>query len=221
MSDKSPPSVSRSMPQGFEVYLASSAREAANLARNHAERFGKEDRRRLITAFHKAESLAEFALEDAIEQVRETYREDLVRQRAEEEKHVRVFASYLGETNEVPRPKGRKRPESVWFTLLLLNELTGYCQFAFLFPLLRNEEQELLAEVMGEEEEHVERLLGWMEPVWGERGGPQSVKMVERFREDLPGRMEQFFEGEELDSLRKGMEGIVGSLLNQLLSSFR
>ena len=206
------------MPQGFEVSPRPRARPRTWLG--IMPNVSKEDRRRLITAFHKAESLAEFALEDAIEQVRETYREDLVRQRAEEEKHVRVFASYLGETNEVPRPKGRKRPESVWFTLLLLNELTGYCQFAFLFPLLRNEEQELLAEVMGEEEEHVERLLRWMEPVWGERGGPQSVKMVERFREDLPGRMEQFFEGEELDSLRKEWR-IVGSLLNQLLSSFR
>ena len=221
MPDKTLPQLNRSMPLGFEKHLSAAASAAAHLASTGKETFGARERRSLIAAFHKAESLAEFALEDATEQVRESYRADLVRQRHEEEKHVRVFASYLDDVEAVPRPKGRKRPEAVWFTLLLLNELTGYCQFAFLYPLLDPSEQILLEEVMTEEEEHVERLLRWMLPVWEERGGPQAIRMVERFRDDLPGRMEQFFEGDELRALREGMEGVVSKLLNQLLGLVR
>jgi len=209
------------MPGEFQIPLAHASVSCHNSASAWRERLVESDFKGLVRAFHRAESLAEFALLDAIEQVRPEHVADLDRQREEEEKHVNVFAAFLqGEVDAPLRPKSRVRPESVWYTLLLLNELTGFCQFSFLHALLPKSRQAILEDVMDDEEEHVERLLRWMEPVWAGRGRGQAVKMVDRFRHDLPGRMEQFFEGPHLAGLRKEMHGHVDGLIGELKSRF-
>ena len=216
-----PGPIERIMPGGFQEALETAARACHQSAVGWRSELGKEDFRGLVRAFHRAESLAEFALMDAMEQVRPEHVAPLQRQREEEEKHVNVFADFLDGQVETPhRPKSRVRPEAVWYTLLLLNELTGFCQFSFLHALLPKEKQVILEDVMADEEEHVERLLRWMLPVWEGRGRTQAIRMLDRFSDDLPGRMEQFFEGEHLSELRQEMHGHVGGLLAELKSRF-
>ena len=216
-----PGPIERTMAGDFQIPLAQASLSCHNSATKWRERLVDADFRGLVRAFHRAESLAEFALLDAIEQVRPEHMSDLERQREEEEKHVNVFASFLeGEVETPVRPKPRVRPESVWYTLLLLNELTGFCQFSFLHALLPVSRQPILEDVMQDEEEHVARLLRWMEPVWAGRGRGQAVKMVDRFRQDLPGRMEQFFEGPHLSGLRAEMHEHVDGLIGELKSRF-
>ena len=146
----------RPMARDFHVLLARTAMACFRTSEAWKGRLSIADRSNLIRAFHRAEALAEFALLDAIEQVPPQHAEDLRRQRMEEERHVHVFSSFLEHQVEEPlRPKSKKRPPSVWYGLLLLNELTGYCQFSMLAALLDLQEQRLLATVMADEEEHV------------------------------------------------------------------
>ncbi len=202
----------------FHTDLERVAEACRATGRTWSKDLDHEARRILVTAFYRAESLAGYALEDAIVQVPEPFVEDLIRQRREEQEHVDVFAGLLVEPPEVARPQTRTRPKTVWFTLLLLNEITGYCQFSLLTQLLETDGQrDQLAQVIREEEEHIARLLRWMQPEWSGRGGPQSRVMVQRFMDGLPGRMEQFFEGEGLAGLRDEVRGHVQSLLEVLL----
>lgn len=211
----------RPMVGEFQEDLAKAAMDCFRTAEAWKEQLSEGDKGSLIRAFHRAESLAEYALVEAIKQVPEDHGKDLARQRVEEERHVDVFAGFLGGEVEIPlRPKSKVRPPSVWYGLLLLNELTGYCQFSMLAALLDPGEREVLETVMEDEEEHVERLLRWMEPVWGSRESEQATKMVQRFRADLPGRMEQFFEGPHLEGLRQEMGSHVRGLLDALLNRF-
>lgn len=222
MESKHPKESIRKMPANFDVCVARAAGLCEETARRWADRLSSAERDVLVLAFYRAESLAEYALEDAVEQLDECYRKDLIRQGVEEEKHVAVFAGFLsGNPPPVLRPKSKVRPRSVWFALLLLNELTGYCQFSMLKPLLETPEARmLLEEVMKEEEEHIERLLRWMEPEWTGRGKHQVEKMVSRFQQALMGRMEQFFEGAELADLRREMGSHVSGLLDDLNTRF-
>ena len=216
-----PGPIDRPMPCGFEEALANASKACHGSAVRWRSDLSEKDFKGLVRAFHRAESLAEFALMDAIEQVRPEHVVDLQRQRQDEEKHVHVFAHFLdGEVESPHRPKSRVRPEAVWYTLLLLNELTGFCQFSFLHALLPVDKQEILEDVMVDEEEHVERLLRWMLPVWEGRGREQAIRMLDRFADDLPGRMDQFFEGEQLADLRGEMGSHVGVLLAELKSRF-
>jgi len=209
------------MPRGFQEDLSQAAMACFRTAEAWKEQLSEGDSASLIRAFHRAEALAEYALVEAIKQVPEEHSKDLARQRVEEERHVDVFAGFLGGAVEIPpRPKSKVRPSSVWYGLLLLNELTGYCQFSMLAALLAPGERAVLETVMDDEEEHVERLLRWMEPVWGGRERTQAIRMVERFRADLPGRMEQFFEGPHLEGLRQEMGSHVRGLLDDLLERF-
>jgi hypothetical protein len=209
------------MAGGFQEDLAKAAMDCFRTAEVWKAQLSEGDKGSLIRAFHRAEALAEFALVEAIMQVPEEHGKDLARQRVEEERHVDVFAGFLGGAVDIPpRPKSKVRPPSVWYGLLLLNELTGYCQFSMLAALLEPSERFVLETVIAEEEEHVERLLRWMEPVWESRECQQATRMVQRFRADLPGRMEQFFEGPHLEGLRQEMGGHVRVLLDGLLERF-
>ena len=172
------------------------------------------DRRGMVVAFYEAESLAAMALDDAIAQVGEAYRGALITQREDESRHVDVFSRWGGEIRPLPKPRVRLRDEHVWFTLLLINELTGYCQFMMLHALLESPgERREVEGICQDEQEHIGRLMQWMGPVMESRSARVCNAIVQRFRRGLDGRMSQFFPREDLAPLREAMRGHVGELL--------
>jgi len=175
----------------------------------------EQDQRFMVAAFHRAESLAKVALCQAIEQVSDRYREELLAQLADEERHVDVFANWHDETGEaVPSPRLKERTEPVWFALLLVNEVAGFCQFHMLHGLLgEGTYADAVAEVAEDEIEHIERLCRWLEP-WREAPAFSDIeRIVGRFRRDLDGRMKQFLPRDEFRELRDGLSSTIEGLL--------
>ena len=186
-------------------------------ARDWAERLQEQDRRDMVVAFYEAESLAAIALDHAIEQVGDQFRDALVTQRADEARHIDVFSRWGGEVRPLPNPRRKRRDDHVWFTLLLINELTGYCQFMMLHSLLQEPgERRAVQEICRDEQEHIARLIGWLRPIMETRSGRLCETIVSRFRRGLDGRMRQFFPREELGQLRDAMQAHVDGLLEAL-----
>lgn len=194
--------------------LSRAAADAARVAEQWAGALTAEDRRALVGAFHRAESLAEVALEQAAAQVPRRYRAELAEQLADERRHVALFAGWLGEAPEVLPPAEKERPWQHWFASLLINELTGFCQFHLLAALVAPDDRARVLAVIADEERHVERLVGWLD---GARA--DLHRSVHRFCRGLDGRMRQFFPREELGELRGALGGVVQRLLEDVAGS--
>ena len=173
------------------------------------------DHRALAEAFYRAESLAHTALNRALEQVAQDYHRELREQIADEERHVAVFARWLGPDREAvvpPRPK--TRPDFAWFTTLLLNECAGFCQFHMLAGLVGDAVREAeVLEVARDETVHIRRLVRWLEPAAATRAVAIMESMTRRFSNRLEGRMCQFLPRDELDGLRVSMAQVTAQLI--------
>jgi len=197
--------------------LDAAAMACAETAGDWVDAMTAEDRQGMVVAFYEAESLAAMALDQAITQVGPDFRDALVVQRTDESRHVDVFSRWGGAVRPLSAPRIRKRDDHVWFTLLLVNELTGYCQFMMLHALLESPgERQAVREICADEQEHIARLMGWMDPVMKSRRARACEAIVLRFRRGLEGRMHQFFPREELRPLRDAMSGHVDGLLETL-----
>jgi len=175
----------------------------------------EQDQRFMVKAFHRAESLAKVALCQALEQVSEQYQPSLLAQLADEERHVDVFANWRDEAEEeVLSPRLKERTEPVWFALLLVNEVAGFCQFHMLHGLLgEGAYADAVAEVAHDEIEHIERLSRWLEP-WREAPAFADIeRIVRRFRRDLDGRMKQFLPRDEFEEFRAELATAIEQLL--------
>lgn len=177
-----------------------------------------EDRVALLEAFEIAETFALFALECAMEQVGERYRHELLEQIADERRHISTFSKWRGlPLREMNRVR-RTRDDYVWFTLLLINELTGYCQFQMLSILVETESQRYdVQRICEDEEKHIARLVHWLAPAANSTRSVVPKEMVRRFERELPLRMLQFMPRAELAPLRDAMVTQVGLLMRWVL----
>ena len=177
------------------------------------------DRRYLVMAFHRAEYLAQCALEAAIDQVSEGFRDELLEQLADEQRHVDVFAQWQSDdVPAIPSPRVRQRSEPVWFALLLINEAAGYCQFHMLMGLLGDgERRDAVAGILADERVHIARLQRWLEAYRGKPAYAQVMEIIASFRKKLPGRMAQFLPREELADLRVEMASRVDALIADVM----
>ena len=195
--------------------LAATAHSAHAIGGRWRGELDEQDQRFLVKAFHRAESLAKVALCQALEQVPEQYRSELRAQLTDEERHVDVFANWHDEAEEaVPSPRLKERTEPVWFALLLVNEVAGFCQFHMLHGLLgEGAYADAVAEVAHDEIEHIERLSRWLEP-WREAPAFTDIeRIVHRFRRDLDGRMKQFLPRDEFEEFRAELATAIEQLL--------
>jgi len=170
------------------------------------------DRVPLVAGFYLAETLAGYAISHARQQVPAEYHAGLDVQAADEARHIEVFASWMPFGIAVPEPRVRQRQTIQWLVLLLVNELTGFCQFRMLARLMESDD----ARHAVDERVHVARLMGWLEPLRSDRSARPVVQFIERFRRDLPGRMCQFFPRVDLHPLRDEMAGVIDDLLGAL-----
>ena len=173
------------------------------------------DHRRMAVAFHRAESLALNALRQALGQVGGAYRSELEEQIADEARHVDVFA--LGDaTPEVAAPAGKRRDEPVWFALLLVNEIAGFCQFHLLAALDEAAAGAALA-IAEDERRHIERLARWLTR-WRRAPVRETIERIGRtFVKNLPGRMTQFVVNPDLDALNHAMIAIIAGAVSGIL----
>ena len=215
------PSISTSdVATGFQARLEEASQRCRQTARDWADRMSEQDLRDLVFAFYQAESLARYALLETLEQVGPNYRDELMEQIADEDRHVDLFHRWGGGFEVPPRPRPKEREDFVWFVILLLNELAGYCQFSMLYALLGTPEQRReIEEIAADEQRHIDRLLGWTEDVWESRRGNVARKIVEGFQNKLAGRMGQFFPRADLDGLRGEMAEHIQWLLMGLHDS--
>ena len=208
----------------MDTLLDTTLQTAEERARSAGERWrgrlDDQDQRFLINAFHRAESLARHALCQAIEQVTERYRSQLRAQLQDEDRHVAVFAHWHEKREaSTPIPKCKQRSEPVWFALLLVNEVAGFCQFHMLHGLLgEGSRADAVAEIARDETEHIVRLARWITPFRDARAFADIERIVIRFRHDLDGRMKQFLPREEFSALREELSDTIQGLL---LASFK
>ena len=203
------------MTLSLESTLEASARRARETGARWQGQLNDQDQRFLVGAFHRAESLARHALCHALEQVSERYRPQLLRQLQDEDRHVDVFANWHEEpADAIPVPKEKQRTEPVWFALLLVNEVAGFCQFHMLSGLLgEGSKAEAVAAVALDETEHILRLSRWLAPYRDERAFADVERIVTRFRRDLDGRMKQFLPRDELSTFRGELSATINELL--------
>ncbi len=200
----------------LETALDTSAQRAQRTGARWRGLLNEQDQRFLVGAFHRAESLARHALCHALVQVSERYRPQLLTQLQDEDRHVDVFAHWDEQPAvAIPIPKKRQRTEPVWFALLLVNEVAGFCQFHMLQGLLgEGGKAEAVAEVARDESEHIVRLARWLAPFQGSRAFADIERIVARFRRDLDGRMKQFLPRDEFSPFRDELSGTINELLN-------
>jgi len=197
--------------------LQTAARTSAEVAERWASLLTEGDRAALMAGFHLAETMAGFAVEQALEQLPEAYADGLRAQARDEARHVEIFARWLGDAPNISMPQIRQRQTFQWLVLLLVNELTGFCQFSMLARLLHTSEGRAVVEgIIEDERRHILRLLTWMEPLWGTKTAVPVFEFIRRFRKDLPGRMGQFFPRDELAPLRVELTHVVDTLLDRL-----
>ena len=199
----------------LEDTLEASSRRAKSTGERWRGKLTNQDQRFLVEAFHRAEALARHALCQALEQVSEDYRPKLRTQLQDEDRHVDVFAHWHEQpAPEVPVPKTKQRTEHVWFALLLVNEVAGFCQFHMLHGLLgEGSKADAVAEVAHDEVEHILRLSAWLTPFQESRAFADVERIVTRFRRDLEGRMRQFLPRDELQSFRAELAVTIEDLL--------
>lgn len=199
----------------LEATLEASSHRAKSTGERWRGKLDTQDQLFLVDAFHRAEALARHALCHAIEQVSEDYRPKLRTQLQDEDRHVDVFAHWHEQPAvDVPVPKTKQRTEHVWFALLLVNEVAGFCQFHMLHGLLgEGSKADAVAEVARDEVEHILRLSEWLEPFRDSRSFADVERIVTRFRRDLDGRMRQFLPRDEMHSLRAELSATIEELL--------
>ncbi len=204
------------MPTSLEAILEASAHRAQQTGERWRGHLDKQDQLFLVGAFHRAESLARYALCHALEQVSEDYRPQLKTQLQDEDRHVDVFANWHEQpATPIPTPKRKQRTEPVWFALLLVNEVAGFCQFHMLNGLLgEGSKAEAVAEVAHDETEHILRLSRWLAPFRDSRAFADIERIVTRFRRDLDGRMKQFLPRDEFSSFRDELSATINELLD-------
>jgi hypothetical protein len=197
------------------VQLLNSVQSAAEtLAHRYRSTLTADDHQQLALAFHRAESLAEYALEEALQQVPNDKSHELIEQIEDERRHINVFAHWLGAPPDIPRPKSKNRPPVVWYSILLANEIAGFCQFHMLAGLLEDtERRDAVNAIAADERVHIARLVRWLQefkdtPTWG-----SVVQVTDAFRRRLGMRMQQFLPREELSNVRTEMAEIIDSML--------
>ncbi len=207
------------MSDDVSTLLAQVGLETRSLAAGWGSTLNESDRRVMTECFHRAESLAQAALECARDQLDSSYREELTEQIEDEQRHVVLFETWLGpDRATIPTPKIRQRGPAVWFTLLLVNEVCGFCQFNMLAGLVGDREREAAVEaVAADEVQHILRLLRWLEPIREKPAFGEVEKVTGKFRRNLSHRMAQFLPREELAPLRDGMASAVSDLLGRLV----
>lgn len=197
--------------------LEEAARASDAVAARWQSLLTEADRRALIQGFYLAEALAGVAIEQARAQVPTRYHAGLDAQAADEARHIAVFAQWLGGPPTFPVPRPKERQLTLWLVLLLVNELTGFCQFCMLMRLLTSDAEAAQVLVIAQDERvHIRRLLTWLEPLWSTRSALPMGGFVDRFRRDLPGRMCQFFPRAELKPLRDALTAVIDALLQRL-----
>ncbi len=180
----------------------------------------------LAAAFHRAESLAEAAIRAAMAEAPEGHRAELAQQLEDEQRHVAVFADWgaAARADYGPPPQVR-RPPGVWYTLLLVNELAGFCQFEMLAGLLEHNgspegaaRAAAVRRIADDERLHVARLHGWLQPLFREHADFQREvqRLAGRFVRGLDARMTQFLPRPELAPLRAGVADAIATLVNTL-----
>jgi len=195
--------------------LHASAGRAHAIGSSWRGALGEQDQRFMVTAFHRAESLAKVALCQALEQVSDRYRPDLERQLDDEQRHVDVFAAWHDEPPaDIRSPRARQRTEPVWFALLLVNEVAGFCQFHMLHGLLgEGRYADAVAQVARDEVEHIERLSRWLQPWQGAPAFADIERIVSRFRGRLDERMQQFLPRDDFREFRAELAATIDALL--------
>lgn len=194
--------------------LAHAAAQADAVAARWSQSLNATDRQALILGFYMAETLAGGAIEQALSQLPSGYHPGLKSQREDEDRHIGTFATWLGAPPEVPIPRPRQRQIIQWLVMLLVNELTGFCQFHMLARMLAEPDAiEAVNAIAADERVHIRRLLEWLEPLWKTRSALPVGDFIARFRRELPGRMCQFFPREELGALRDEMVRVIDTLL--------
>ena len=193
--------------------------EACAIAQRYRAELRDEDHHMLVLAFYRAETLAEYALLEAHAQVPTAYQEELAEQIEDERRHVAVFADWMQEPPEIPVPKSKRRPNDVWYSVLLANEIAGYCQFHMLAGLLADPaRREAVESIARDERRHIARLTRWIrqyagQPTWG-----SITQVTSAFRRRLDTRMEQFLPRSELSDVRKDMAQLIDSCLLDALA---
>jgi len=126
-----------------------------------------------------------------------------------------VFAAWRDDKDEkVASPRLKERTEPVWFALLLVNEVAGFCQFHMLHGLLgEGPYADSVAEIAHDEIEHIERLSRWLQPWQESRAFDDVNRIVQRFRGDLDGRMKQFLPRDDFRDFRADLSATIDSLL--------
>jgi hypothetical protein len=202
--------------------LETTARQCRQIARQWAARLCEDDQLTMVRAFHRAETLAHHALSNAIEQLPHEYRDELLEQLDDETRHVNVFANWQDEEPlPIRAPKNKSRAQHVWFTLLLINEITGFCQFHMLYGLVGDPvKAAAVAGIAADETRHIQRLLRWLGPFANTPSKSEVFRIVAAFRAKLTGRMSQFLPREELAGLRTEMALSIDELLGQLTTPF-
>ncbi|MFM7200615.1 MAG: ferritin-like domain-containing protein [Myxococcota bacterium] len=194
--------------------LDHAARASDTVAARWVHALTPADRHDLIRGFYMAETLAGMAIEQARTQLPAQYQAGLETQAADEARHIEVFTRWLGAPPALPTPKMRQRQHIQWLMVLLVNELTGFCQFHLLARLLEEPAAiQAVQEIAADERTHIKRLLDWLEPLWNTRSAQPVGEFVDRFRRDLPGRMCQFFPRAALQPLREELVNVIDALL--------
>ncbi len=206
----------------MEHLLDITATECRQIAAQWIDELTPEDQRYMVQAFHRAESLAHHALSDAIEQLPQNFQSELLEQLADETRHVDVFANWHNDEPQVIRiPKTKKRGAHVWFALLLINEITGFCQFQMLYGLQKNPQKaEEVAEIIADEIRHIQRLVRWLKAFEETPSKTEIQRIIAAFRSKLVQRMTQFLPRKELSGLRTQMSAAIDALLSQLCVAF-
>ncbi len=203
---------------GVVATLTSAGEQAMALAKSLT--LDADDWHHLARAFHRAEALAEQALVVAIAQVRPELRPALVSQLDDERRHVGVFAEWVDGAPLPPvQASDKQRPEVVWLTLLLANEVAGYCQFRLLEGVCgASERGRAVAAVASDEVAHVARLVTWLQEPRYARARAQLVRVMDSFIAGLEARMSQFLPREAHLLVRGGMADLIGQTLGALLA---
>lgn len=206
----------------IEHPLEKTAAECRQIAAQWVGELTSEDQRYMVRAFHRAESLAHHALSDAIEQLPQNFQIELLEQLADETHLINIFANWHNnEPNVIRIPKNKQRGAHMWFALLLINEITGFCQFQMLYGLQKNPQKaEDVADIIADEIRHIQRLVRWLEPFEETPSKTEIQRIIAAFRSKLVQRMTQFLPREELSGLRTQMAAAIDTLLGQLTGAF-
>jgi hypothetical protein len=173
----------------------------------------------LHAAFHRAESLAEMALRTARAQLSPAFHAELDEQIADELRHVDTFDRWLPPGAREPIPRvAKQRPEAIWFAVLLINEIAGFCQFEMLAALDPDDDRKAkVRAISADERRHIARLVRWLAPVRGRPMAGEIQKIARTFQRQIDVRMRQFLPREALSDLRDVVGGAIVDVIDALV----